>query len=389
MGFVGSLKRRRQTTQRSAAAAATRGVVVSYPRDANPDAASHENVTRKAIAKKLATLQGYEFAGDYNASDRYDTAVYFVPAETLKGECAHALGIRGEQDLFGGVVPFSFVGTKSNTHPLCDPGAAAPEGWSREFTRLVQGAVLPGCAAFSLEDAQRGGERLLRAGEVRVKPSLAIGGRGQTVAADAHTLKAALANIAPEELGHCGVVVEQNLTAVTTYSVGQVCVADLVATYFGTQKLAQDPNGMEVYGGSDLTIARGDFDALLTLDINEDARVAIEHARTYDTAAHRCYAGFFASRRNYDIVRGRDPTGRVICGVLEQSWRIGGASGAEIAALEAFRADPGLHAVRAECTEVYGAQAEPPRGATVYFRGKDTLIGFLTKYTTVQPYVDA
>jgi hypothetical protein len=168
-----------------------------------------------------------------------------------------------------------------------------------------------------------------------------------------------------------------------------VCVADLVATYFGTQKLTQDPNGLEVYGGSDLTIARGDFDALLTLDINGDARVAIEHARTYDTAAHRCYAGFFASRRNYDIVRGRDPAGRVICGVLEQSWRIGGASGAEIAALEAFRADPGLHAVRAECTEVYGALAEPPRGATVYFRGADALIGFITKYTTVQPYVDA
>jgi hypothetical protein len=75
--------------------------------------------------------------------------------------------------------------------------------------------------------------------------------------------------------------------------------------------------------------------------------------------------------------------------VLEQSWRIGGASGAEVAALEAFRADPGLRAVRAECTEVYGPEAQPPRGATVYFRGVDALVGFITKYTTAQPYVDA
>jgi hypothetical protein len=89
------------------------------------------------------------------------------------------------------------------------------------------------------------------------------------------------------------------------------------------------------------------------------------------------------------MVRGRDPAGQVVSGVLEQSWRIGGASGAEIAALEAFRAEPGLRAARAECTEAYDNRQAPPRGATVYFHGVDALVGFITKYTTIEPYVDA
>jgi hypothetical protein len=72
--------------------------------------------------------------------------------------------------------------------------------------------------------------------------------------------------------------------------------------------------------------------------------------------------------------------------VLEQSWRIGGASGPEVAALEAFRADPSLRAVRARSTEAYGEPAEPPRGARVHFNGVDPQAGPLVKYTIVEPH---
>lgn len=44
-----------------------------------------------------------------------------------------------------------------------------------------------------------------------------------------------------------------------------------------------------------------------------------------DAAALDCFPGFFASRRNYHIGQGRDAKGRFKSGVLEQSWRIGGA----------------------------------------------------------------
>ena len=76
-------------------------------------------------------------------------------------------------------------------------------------------------------------------------------------------------------------------------------------------------------------------------------------------------------------------------GVLEQSWRIGGASGAEVAALEAFRAEPALRAVRAATVELYGQDVPPPPAhATVYFRGVDEKDGPMTKYALVESYGD-
>ena len=63
---------------------------------------------------------------------------------------------------------------------------------------------------------------------------------------------------------------------------------------------------------------------------------------------------------------------------------MGGASGAEIAALQAFRADPGLRAVRARTVELYGPGHAPPPGAVVYFQGHDEQVGFITKYAQVE-----
>ena len=67
---------------------------------------------------------------------------------------------------------------------------------------------------------------------------------------------------------------------------------------------------------------------------------------------------------------------------------MGGASGAEIAVLEAFRSEPTLDAICASTFEAYG-ESEPPPHATVYFRGMDERIGPMTKYTIVESYGDA
>jgi hypothetical protein len=155
------------------------------------------------------------------------------------------------------------------------------------------------------------------------------------------------------------------------------------------QCLTQDNEGSTVYGGSEVVIVRGGFDALLQLDLPEEVRVAVAQARAYDAAVAESFAGMFASRRNYDVAQGWDAEGRWRSGVLEQSWRIGGMSSAEIAALEAFRSEPTLQAVRATCVEIYGESDPPPEQAIVYFRGTDERIGPLTKYTLVQAYDDA
>jgi hypothetical protein len=92
-----------------------------------------------------------------------------------------------------------------------------------------------------------------------------------------------------------------------------------------------------------------------------------------------------ASRRNYDIGQGLDTEQHYRSGVLEQSWRIGGASPAEVLALEAFQTESSLDAVRASTTEIYKL-VTPPGDAFVCFRSVDPHAGALTKFAQVKPY---
>ena len=359
------------------------GTVVTYA--ANEGLTEHEIAARVAVARSLAALKGFEFGGGYQPSLQRNRPLYFVPSETLSGNEAGRLGIRGANDLFGGVVPHPFVASKTIAHPLAGRDAQRPEGWSEAFPQRVHAVVLPGFTAFALADALKAGQRLLEEGPVRVKHGRGIGGKGQTVVRDSVALARALDVIDPLEFGSCGVVLEPSLEEEATYSVGQVRVDGLCASYCGTQKATTDNRGQPAYGGSDLFIVRGNFSALLDTQLDTPTRLAVHRALTFDQASAE-FPGLFASRRNYDVLHGRDARGRWHCGVLEQSWRIGGASGPEVAALEAFRADPLLRAVRAHSTERYGAHAAPPPGAIVHFHGVDPVAGPLVKYTMVEPH---
>ena len=361
------------------------GIVVTYaPRDGD-GVTEHEIAARVAVARTLARLKGFEFRGGYDLSLRRNGTLYFVPSQTLSVREARELGIRGEDDLFGGVVPFPFVANKTIAHPLASSGAQRPQGWSDAFANEVRAVVLPGFAAFARSDVEAGARRLLADGPVRIKRARGLGGRGQIVVDKAEALSSAIEELPEEELREHGAVIEPNLTDLTTFSVGEVRVGDLRAAYCGTQKETRDNAGETVYGGSDLLVARGGYDSLLQLELPAQARTAVEQAQAFDRAAAR-FRGLFASRRNYDVLRGRDAQGRWHCGVLEQSWRIGGASGPEVEALAAFRADPRLRAVRARSTEAYDADAPVPAGAIVHFRGVDARVGPITKYTVVEPY---
>ncbi len=361
------------------------GIVVQYPRLRADHPGSHERVTHAAIAKRLALLKGYAYVEDYEAALRYDGHVYYVPDDTLTADGARALGIRTEDDLFGGVVPYPFVATKTITHPLVDADASAPAGWSHDVAARMRDVVLAGYAAFTPADARRAGALVLERGPARIKPARGIGGNGQSTVTSTAELDAVVDAMDPSELSSYGVVIEQNLEEVTTYSVGLVHVSDLWVTYCGTQRLTPNRRGAQVYGGSDLLVARGGFDALLGLGLAPELELAVSHARQYDAAAGHEFPGFIASRRNYDVAYGCDVAGLRHAGVLEQSWRIGGASPAEMAAFEAFQADPALRAVRTSSVEVYGAH-EPPAQAVVHFRGIDERVGRLTKYSLLEAY---
>ena len=361
------------------------GTVVSYPGNGGNPRGTHERLTLEAIARELAAIKGYRYAGDYDPASRYEGHLYFVPQETMLSSQARALAIASEHDLFGGVAPYPFVATKTITHPLVDDGARVPEGWSHRFCERVRDDVLYGFSAFSLEDARRAGKHLLTQGPARVKPAQGIGGSGQATALDAAALDVVLAALDPDAIHQHGLVLEQDLTDVTTYSVGQVQVSGLRITYYGTQRLTPNNRGEQVYGGSSLVIVKGDFDALLGLDLEPPARLAVQQAKRYDAAAAREFPELFASRRNYDVAQGLDAEGRRRSGVLEQSWRVGGATPAELPAIKAFLARPQLQTVRASSVEVYGECDVPPE-AEVIFRGVDPRAGLLTKYGIVESH---
>jgi hypothetical protein len=252
----------------------------------------------------------------------------------------------------------------------------------------VHGHVLTGHAAFHPDDAREAVRLLLGRGPVRLKLATGIGGSGQWLLHDATAADEIIAGVDARVLASHGCVVEEQLEAVTTVSVGRVEVGGMVATYCGRQRLTAGRHGGDVYGGSELVVVRGGVDALLRLPIEDALRTAIGQAGRYDAAADACFPGFFASRRNYDVAQGLDSDGRWRSGVLEQWWRIGGASGAEVAALAAFAADPALRVVRARTVETYG-EADVPAGALVLYRGHDPRVGPLTKYAMTEAYADA
>ena len=90
-----------------------------------------------------------------------------------------------------------------------------------------------------------------------------------------------------------------------------------------------------------------------------------------------------ASRRNYDVGQGIDGRGQWLSGVFEASWRSGGASTAELAALMAFTQDTSLQIVEATSVKQFGRRTTIPAGAVIHFHGDDPEDGPLLRYTVV------
>jgi hypothetical protein len=82
----------------------------------------------------------------------------------------------------------------------------------------------------------------------------------------------------------------------------------VVLSYHGSQRLTTANDGQACYGGSDLCVVRGGYDALLALPLEPNVREAIAQAAAYERAA-RHYPGLVLSRRNYDVAQGVDGRG--------------------------------------------------------------------------------
>jgi hypothetical protein len=343
---------------------------------------THEKVTLSVVAKSIALLTGRRFAGEFDPKAHAPARLFFVPSDTLIFDEARDLGIHSSQQLYGAVVPYPFVKTKAITHRLIGGHAARPSGWSSAFAEGVHTAVLPGYTVFCANDARLAAKRLLALGAVRLKEPLGDGGHGQVTIGSIAELEAYLVKIPVGTVVSQGLVLETNLRRVITRSVGCTTIGKSVIAYHGTQRTVTNNHGLAVYGGSHLICVRGGWSALEALPMEAKTRLAVTQAQMYDRNTTK-YPHFVASRRNYDVGQGVDGNGQWRSGVFEASWRSGGASTAEVAALTAFAGNPRLQVVEAASVKDYGKPRKIPAGAAVHFHGDDSEEGPLIRYTTV------
>ena len=356
-----------------------RRVLVYAPMGQAPG--GHELASHLWVAERLAGLLGMSYGGIGRDTERRPHGErYVVPYRTLNAREARRFGIAGPGDLFGGVVNEDFVGTKLITHGLVRAGSVAPAGWSDDFAQRIADVVLPGYSVFTPADLRTAATQLLRDGSVRIKSPWDAGGLGQRVITAVAELEPLIEQAGPGPWLDDGFVVERNLDEVATVSVGTVALDRLCASYVGRQRLTRNHAGQWVYGGTDLLCAPGSLEALRQLPLTGDQRLAVEQARCYHDEALACFPGTYASRANYDVAQGRDASGRWYSGVLEQSWRIGGASAAEVEAVAALLAFPTRRTVWAATRESYDPHEPVPPDAKIVYYGEDAQAGFLIKY---------
>jgi hypothetical protein len=127
-----------------------------------------------------------------------------------------------------------------------------------------------------------------------VKNPRAAGGRDQWVVTSRAEFAAVLAPLASEDLALHGLVLERNLSQVSTLSVGLVVLAGLTLAYHGTQWNTRDNLGRSVYGGSRLFVVRSGGEALLGLEIPPRVRRAIAQALVYEDVLFEWFKDRFA-----------------------------------------------------------------------------------------------
>jgi len=323
------------------------------------DHATHELASLHVAAARIARLLG---CADGPAAPDRDTPRYWLPIRTLLRAEADVLGIRDEDAFWGGVVPHAFVGTKLVSHHCWPAGGAPPAGW-RDVPD-IGACTLPGWSVFARADAVAACAALLDSGPVRVKSPYARGGNDQAVLPGLREAREHFDSAAAIGIEH-GLVVERDLVESATYGVGTARVGRHAIAYYGTQRSVRDHRGRSVYGGSRLTVVRGDLARLRATLPDGEAREVVAVAMRYDQAVRGAYR-VLASRCNYDVIVGHARSGQRHCGVLEQSWRFGGASMAEVLAMERFAQDPALQWLVAETIESYDGQGLPDGAVPVW-----------------------
>ena len=184
----------------------------------------HDKASRSELARRIASLGkgrfvDHDILGDQQTSGG-PTDTLFIPTGTIDLSTAKELGIWTESQIYGGVVPFPFVGSKVITHPAFRDDPAIPAGWCPELGSALAPHVLSGWSAFTLDTVRAAALDMLGRTAIRLKEVEATAGLGQFVVTSVKELNEAMAQLDEAAIARHGVVIEENLDDVVTYSVG-------------------------------------------------------------------------------------------------------------------------------------------------------------------------
>lgn len=292
-----------------------------------------------AVARIIAEIT----SGALNETGIARPGAFVIPDRPLLRSEAEPLGIQEEGDLFGGVVDVKLHHDKAILHPLVGSDSEKPAYYSRKFSDEARPFVLPGYTVFSSADALKAYTLLRREGlQVRLKDPSAEGGNGQRTVDSLEGMQRILTGISPKEIKEDGLVLEHNILTPDTLSIGQIYMDGSYFSYFGHQHTVL-LDGEPTYGGTTLTMHYGTLGELSAQLKDGNVRTAVDQAR----GVHGAYSHYdpIVSRLNFDVVQGWDVNGVFYSGVVDQSFRIGGASPAEVVAIRELQHDPSLKRV--------------------------------------------
>lgn len=344
-------------------------------------------ITQKLLSQRFAALLNLQLieSEEHAQSHSLDPhQCYYLPSHTLLSHEALTLGIKSLQDLYGGVVPYSFLLHKTLSHPLHHTSMDSPEGWNNDLGLALKPYVLEGYSVFNTQDALWAAQGMVHNGPLRIKLATANAGRGQWIVSN-HEEAVDLFNQAQfQALFEQGVIIEEALDNTVSFSIGQTEIGSHLISYCGEQEVTIDLKGQTTYGGSTLFVVRGGYAQLEAALSFDKHREALHLVKQYEKHIFNAFPQLYASRRNYDVLQGVNAKSQMRLGVLEQSWRVGGASMAELLALEAFAADPNLQTIRTWTRERYVSDASAIEKSDLLYCVAAEQTGWLIKSAGVE-----
>lgn len=348
--------------------------------------------------KKRAMVVATQFATDRNlpepvwveAEDNPHTSErYLVIAGTAVGDkVREEWGLDAEEKFFGGWGKFNFIVDKGILHPLPQGAHNHPEGFLSDTGQALYeaGAVVPGVTAFEKKDAYNGAAELFEEfDELLIKSA---DGSNKERQWGANTLKGAMraiGRVKEETLATRGVIIEAKLKNPETFHVGVENIGGEIFSYVGDQVLTKrrtkEGKLVEAYGGATLYVARGELSTLLELPLSEAQEEAVRQTSFVHTSLHNDYGSdkLLTPRALYDIVRGevtdrKTQQKKIISGVVDPSYRLGGSSMALAPAQGLLLGDESIGIVEARAITDYGYN-EWPGNTTTVFETVDTTYG--------------